>query len=204
MYKTTYELWDYLLEVLALPTVYADGGFGQVKDGKFLYDCICVIKSFPWCFGKAGGQPYYKANNVEDDWIGAFYEKAQKKSDDMSQLPKSGIYLVYYNNSHVGVYNADTQTVIEAAGGSTGKVVERPYSYYETADYQWNKWSELYWCPNKKINTNSSLKRDGEPTAPQTLYCVQVGAYRQRENAEEMLKKIQKAGFNGFIFTKQE
>ena len=32
-----------------------------------------------------------------------------------------------------------------------------------------------------------------------TLYRVQVGAYSKKENAENMLKELEKAGFNGFI-----
>ncbi|MBR1781097.1 MAG: N-acetylmuramoyl-L-alanine amidase, partial [Oscillospiraceae bacterium] len=35
--------------------------------------------------------------------------------------------------------------------------------------------------------------------ASSTLYRVQVGAYRDRANAEDMLSKLKKAGFEGFV-----
>jgi N-acetylmuramoyl-L-alanine amidase len=38
-----------------------------------------------------------------------------------------------------------------------------------------------------------------EPPKQGKLYKVQVGAYRNKSNAEAMLEKIQKAGFDGFI-----
>lgn len=43
-------------------------------------------------------------------------------------------------------------------------------------------------------------------TAPQTdtLYRVQVGAFRERANAETMLKTLKSAGFDGFIVTVQQ
>lgn len=37
----------------------------------------------------------------------------------------------------------------------------------------------------------------------ETLYCVQVGAYRYRENAVKTLDSLKKAGFEGYITTKQ-
>ena len=39
--------------------------------------------------------------------------------------------------------------------------------------------------------------------APDTLYRVQVGAFRSRENAEAMREKLAAAGFPGFIVTAQ-
>lgn len=145
MYKTMTDLWDYLQNVKQLPTSYISGKFGQKINGKYAYDCVCLIKSFPWCSGNAGAEPKYKANGIPDEWIGAYYNKASKKGD-ISTLPDAGIYLVYLNNSHIGVYNASTGTVIECCAGNTMQVVERSLHYYDNTTFKWNKWSNLYWC----------------------------------------------------------
>lgn len=52
----------------------------------------------------------------------------------------------------------------------------------------------------------AGLKKKAEeapaPADPDTLYRVQVGAYKVRDNAEAMLKKLEAAGFNGFIVSR--
>lgn len=42
-------------------------------------------------------------------------------------------------------------------------------------------------------------KESAAPTKPQKLYRVQVGAYSERKNAEETLKKLKEVGFDGVI-----
>lgn len=41
-----------------------------------------------------------------------------------------------------------------------------------------------------------------EMSGENVLYCVQVGAYAKKANADAMLKKIKETGFDGFITTK--
>ena len=45
------------------------------------------------------------------------------------------------------------------------------------------------------------LKKKPKPQQIETgkLYKVQVGAFKNRENAEKLLNELQKKGFNGFI-----
>ena len=45
----------------------------------------------------------------------------------------------------------------------------------------------------KAVNSN---------TDAEIYYCVQVGAFKDRENAEAMLAKLKKSGYNGYITTK--
>lgn len=156
MYKTTTDLWSYLVNVKALNTSYNSGAFGQKIGNKFYYDCVCLIKSFPWCNAKAGGTPIYKDNDIADDWIGGLYQKATNKSYDMSKLPTDKISLVYVDNSHIGVYNPTTKTVIECCAGNTNRVVERDFHYYDNTSYEWNKWSNLYWCEDVKATSPKS------------------------------------------------
>lgn len=49
--------------------------------------------------------------------------------------------------------------------------------------------------------TNTSAS-SGSGASESVLYCVQVGAYSKKENAENMLEKLKKAGFDAFITTK--
>lgn len=49
-------------------------------------------------------------------------------------------------------------------------------------------WNEFIEMVTEYLNTNST-----------TSYTVQVGVYKQRENAEKLLNKLSEAGFNGFI-----
>lgn len=51
---------------------------------------------------------------------------------------------------------------------------------------------EYFGIPYKEEKPTTNAK-------PDELYHVQVGAYRERQNADDMLTKLKKAGFKGFI-----
>lgn len=59
-------------------------------------------------------------------------------------------------------------------------------------DYVYNRLGQI------AAEVNAKLKEPKE----QTLYCVQVGAYSKKANAEKRLKELKAAGFDGFITTK--
>ena len=58
-------------------------------------------------------------------------------------------------------------------------------------DYIYNRLGDIANEVNKRLNSSSSDSA--------TLYKVQVGAYKNKDNAEKMLTKIKSAGFDGFI-----
>lgn len=62
-------------------------------------------------------------------------------------------------------------------------------------DYIYNRLGQIAAEVNEKLNGTVEAK-------PQTLYCVQVGAYAVKANAENKLKELKAAGFDGFITTK--
>ena len=64
-------------------------------------------------------------------------------------------------------------------------------------DYLYNLHGQIAEEVNKQLAEAAKEKE-------QVLYCVQVGAYSKKENAENMLKKIKKAGFDAFITTKKK
>lgn len=207
-YKNMSELWDYLVDIIeGVPNKYKLGGFGRKDaDGKVMYDCVCLIKSFPWCNGVAGAEPTYKGNGINDDWLGYYYANADIKSDKMSELPKEGIWLVYLNNEHIAVYNSATGTTIECCAGATMRVVERDIHHYDGTSIQWNKWSDLYWCPQGKRNTRSTIRKFEETpsdivqeTGEKKYFRVQIGAYGIFENAVRAAKKSISQGHNAII-----
>ena len=67
-------------------------------------------------------------------------------------------------------------------------------------DYIYNRLGEIAVKVNQKL-AEAKINQNGSTT---TLYCVQVGAFSNRTNAENMLIKLKKAGFDGFITTKNK
>ena len=67
-------------------------------------------------------------------------------------------------------------------------------------DYIYNRLGEIAFKVNQKL-AEAKINQNGSTT---TLYCVQVGAFSNRNNAENMLIKLKKAGFDGFITTKNK
>ncbi len=59
-------------------------------------------------------------------------------------------------------------------------------------------------CDYYVVKTEKTpLKEISAPTKAETLYVVQTGAFNIKQNAENYLKKLEKAGFKGFITTKK-
>ena len=67
-------------------------------------------------------------------------------------------------------------------------------------DYIYNRLGEIAFKVNQKL-AEAGINQNGSTT---TLYCVQVGAFSNRTNAENMIIKLKKAGFDGFITTKNK
>ena len=74
-----------------------------------------------------------------------------------------------------------------------------------------HRWFAAKACPGDYIynrlgqiaaEVNARLNKPVEATKEQVLYCVQVGAYSKKGNAEKRLKELKAAGFDGFITTK--
>lgn len=71
-----------------------------------------------------------------------------------------------------------------------------------------HRWFAATACPGDYIygrldELAAEVNRRLEPSKPKTLYCVQTGAFGERAGAERQLAELKKAGFDGFITTKQ-
>lgn len=104
-----------------------------------------------------------------------------------------------------GVYNAATGSVIECCAGNTMKVVERDLHHYDGTKYAWNKWSDLYWCPNTgEQSTRSTVTKlqeniPAESKGEETLERVQIGAFTVRNNAIRRAKEVTAKGYAAII-----
>lgn len=64
-------------------------------------------------------------------------------------------------------------------------------------DYLYNRHGEIAAEVNKRLNATEG-KTEDKPTT-ETLYRVQVGAYSKKANADAMVEKIKKAGFDTYM-----
>ncbi len=83
------------------------------------------------------------------------------------------------------------------------------YTGDKNGNLQMHKWYASTSCPGAYLaskfpyiaeEVNKRIEGKTEPTAT-TFYRCQVGAFADRKNAEAMLAKLKKAGFDGFITT---
>ena len=63
----------------------------------------------------------------------------------------------------------------------------------------WNEEHELKKLGVAYAQADAEFLGLEKKTAPEPLYCVQVGAFRDPENAGNMLDKLKTAGFDGFV-----
>lgn len=73
-----------------------------------------------------------------------------------------------------------------------------------------HKWFTATTCPGPYLESkfpyianevNKRLKNNNNSSSSDTLYRVQVGAFKNKANAEKLLKHLKDAGFNGFVAT---
>lgn len=148
VYGSMPDMWNYLLAVCKVKTQYQAGGYGECVENVHLYDDIGLIQSYAWCDGNVVNKPIKENKNVYADSIARVYEKALRKCDDMTCIPSNGIYAVYKNDEHIGIYNVDDGSVIECCEEPGIGVRQQNFSKY--APGEWTKWSDIYWCPISK------------------------------------------------------
>lgn len=126
-----------------IPTRYELGGWGQQKDGKYLFDCVCLIKSILWGFNfeKGGhGGAVFCSNGVPDVGANEMFEKyCYDKSTDFTKITEGELV---WMDGHIGIYVGGLR-VVEATAAWDNKVLissidydgRRTYNY--TQVYQW-------------------------------------------------------------------
>ena len=71
-------------------------------------------------------------------------------------------------------------------------------------DWMYQRMGDLAATVTARLGSITSNTGTTQPVAKHVVYKVQIGAYTYKKNAEEMLARVKKAGFNAFVTPKQD
>ena len=161
-------------------------------------DCGFIPKYQPAVYGVA---PY--PARYGDGKTGTWFAKGTK-----TPQPADLIFFKYdgcptvdkYSSSHIGIVEAvdgNKITTLEGNVDATGANWAATSVFKRKTHYTTEASIHSFFRPNWAGSTSTSPAT--KTTTPGTIFRVQVGAYSQKSNAESMLAKLKKAGFNGMI-----
>jgi N-acetyl-anhydromuramyl-L-alanine amidase AmpD len=108
------------------------------------------------------------------------------------------------HNEKIGICaegNFETETMPEAQRKATIELLEYLFDKYGDMKVYKHKDLDSTACPGKNYPFDSIVKAAKED---KVLYCVQVGAFAVKANADNLLAKLKKAGYSdAFITTKK-
>ena len=125
LYKA--KLKQYPKQIGKWPKSTYEKGYGQKW-----HDCVGMIKGAVFCDGKPNAVPVY---NSKFDVSANDLIKLCEETWPVEQMPKNITGLVMWKPGHVGVWDADTHTTIEAKG--------HMYGVCETDNTAWKKAGKL-------------------------------------------------------------
>ena len=91
-------------------------------------------------------------------------------------------------------------------GDATGNLTQHNYFSYTACPgpYLKSKFPYIAEEVNRRLRETGESEEPAQPEDGETLYCMQLGAYRVRSNAEAQLERVKAAGFaDAFITTKE-
>ena len=144
--------------------------------------------------GGDGFEAYYYTTNTKGKKLAELGEKYVKKLGQNSRGIKSGNHLYFVKNTKMPAVLYESFFIDNATDKKIGDTVAEQKAFgvaYAKAIL------EYLGITYKEESTASTTSKTSE-----TLYCVQVGAYSKKENAESMRKKLKAAGFVSNIVTK--
>lgn len=120
------EFIDTLTRIEKEPTKYLSGGWGHYIDGKWCFDCICLIKAVLWGFNfnknkPRGGGAVYTSNGVPDIGENSMINQCKNVSSDFTNIKKGEML---WMDGHAGVYVGDGNVIEATAGWDTWKVIK--------------------------------------------------------------------------------
>lgn len=159
-------------------------------------DCGFIPKYLPAIYGVA---PY--PARYGDGKTGTWFAKGTK-----TPQPADLIFFKYdgcptvdkYSSSHIGIVEAvdgNKITTLEGNVDATGANWAATSIFKRKTHYTTETSMHSFFRPNWNNVANSTTKT----TESNTIYRVQVGAYSKKSNANTMLTKLKKAGFDGII-----
>lgn len=150
------ELISKLNLALNSPTKYVSpsSNWGSFIDGKFIFDCVLLIKAIGWGWNadkkKSHGGAIYKSNNVPDSTCLGLINSCKDVSTDFSYIcPGELVYM----KDHVGIYVGEGKVIECTVAWNTNKVVKseisdsgiRTYKGVKAHNYKWEKHGKIPW-----------------------------------------------------------
>lgn len=164
-------------------------------------DCGFIPKYQPAVYGVA---PY--PARYGDGKTGTWFAKGTKtpQPGDLIFFKYDGCPTVdKYSSSHIGIVEAvdgNKITTLEGNVDAIGANWAATSIFKRKTHYMTEASMHSFFRPNWGGTTStSSTTKTSTTTTSGTIFRVQVGAYSQKSNAESMLAKLKKAGFNGMI-----
>lgn len=130
--------------------------------------------------GGDGFEVFYYSKNVYGKKLATLCEKHVKTLGQNSRGVKAGDKLYFIKNTKMVSVLIESFFVDNANEKQIGDTKEEQYAF-------------------GVVYAKAILEFLGIPYEPETKYRVQLGAYSDRSNAENMKKKLKEAGFDAFI-----
>lgn len=145
--------------------------------------------------------------HLENGWAGIGYHFYVRKDGSVYRgRPESWIGAhATGHNEKIGICaegNFETETMPDAQKKAIVELLAYLFGKYGNMKVYGHRDFAATDCPGKNYPFDSIVKAANEHD--DTLYCVQVGAFAVKENAENLLAKLKKAGYSdAFITTKK-
>ena len=143
--------------------------------------------------GGDGFEAYYYTSNAKGKKLAKLGEKYVKALGQNSRGIKSGNHLYFLKHTNMTAVLFESFFVDNNKDNNIGDTVKKQKAFgiaYAKAilEYLGIKYNDLSTTSRKDSSTS--------------LYRVQVGAYKEKKNAEDALKKVKKAGFTDAVIKK--
>lgn len=145
--------------------------------------------------------------HLDNGWAGIGYHFYVRKDGSVYRgRPESWIGAhATGHNEKIGICaegNFETETMPDAQKKAIVELLAYLFGKYGNMKVYGHRDFAATDCPGKNYPFDSIVKAANEHD--DTLYCVQVGAFAVKENAENLLAKLKKAGYSdAFITTKK-
>ena len=143
--------------------------------------------------GGDGFEAYYYTSNAKGKKLAKLGEKYVKALGQNSRGIKSGNHLYFLKHTNMTSVLFESFFVDNDKDNNIGDTVKEQKAFgiaYAKAILEYL---------GIKYNDSSTTSSNGRPTS---LYRVQVGAYKEKKKAEDVLKKVKKAGFTDAVIKK--
>lgn len=167
-----------------------------------------VYQTLPWNMrgwhcGGSGNDTYIGCEMCEPDCItytsgSNFTVQDLPRAIEFARRTYNSAVLLYAMLCHD--YQVDPSMIISHSEGHAMGIA----SGHSDPEHLWKGLGLEYTMDGFREDVRKALGGVAPAPSSDTLYCVQVGAFRYKSNADKMLKQLKDAGFDGYITTKQK